>query len=229
MRGGWTSGASVVLCISYLQARHCLELITTFVNKFLLCGKIAKFNDKIEGLDGFTPLAVDFLHCCLRKEPTQRKNVIKLLNHPFIVYNTADSISKDFFSNPPLLGYTDISFKKSDIKYTNKSDTKKDASLNDPFPMPVKLKNFKDFEAVNRTDNNSVNKGMLGSGVLGNKHKKFASNTVTPNRVTDKIEDTRKVKSDVSKLRDRYREDNINIMNLLQTEFNMNTGITRNN
>ena len=59
---------------------------------------IEGYNDRLNFPSNISNLAKDFIMCCLRKNPFNRKNVYKLLQHPFITLNNGDSESEDMSS-----------------------------------------------------------------------------------------------------------------------------------
>jgi serine/threonine protein kinase len=62
-----------------------------FDNKIEVVHLISNYNDKLNFPHHLSNLAKDFIFCCLRKNPFNRKNVYKLLQHPFITSNHRES------------------------------------------------------------------------------------------------------------------------------------------
>lgn len=57
--------------------------------------KIANYNDKLDFPSHISLKARDFIMSCLRKSPFHRKNITKLLNHPYIT-SQQDRMEKSF-------------------------------------------------------------------------------------------------------------------------------------
>lgn len=58
--------------------------------------KIANYSDKLPMPPSISSKARDFMMCCLRKSPFHRKNVTKLLKHPFVKLESFSKMDKSF-------------------------------------------------------------------------------------------------------------------------------------
>lgn len=67
-----------------------------YTNQYDVSVKIANYNDKITFPSHISVKARDFIMCCLRKSPFHRKNVTKLLKHPFIKFQSLSKMEKSF-------------------------------------------------------------------------------------------------------------------------------------
>lgn len=60
--------------------------------------KIENYNDNLTFNQPLHPWSKDFILCCLKKNPFMRKNVYKLLQHPFVQLHCQD-VSSDLLDD----------------------------------------------------------------------------------------------------------------------------------
>lgn len=88
------SGHLVALLLKCSLANHLFQEVR-FSNKIEILHQIESYSDKISIPSHVSGLAEDFVMCCLRRNPFNRKNVYKLLQHPFIQSAKGDANAED--------------------------------------------------------------------------------------------------------------------------------------
>lgn len=84
---------------------------------------IENYSDKLNFPQHLSNLAKDFVFCCLRKNPFNRKNVYKLLQHPFITSNNHREVHDDVLMKQAYTGFDGRGEVKSEHKSERNNST----------------------------------------------------------------------------------------------------------